>query len=243
MAKTPKHIWAVEDEPSTLDFALAYAKLGWYVLPVWSVDNNGDCRCGRPNNESGHKPGKHPQSTLTPHGHHDATINEETIKEWWSTDPNAGIGVSLAHSGLIALDIDPQNDGQESLSRLEAEHGVLHSECVAKTQGGGEHRIFKADSDMSYPGTLDKGLDLKHHGYICVAPTLGVSGDYKWKVGSSPLSKSNPVKPSQLPDLIKSKARAPATYSLTEVAGAAFRESIEVNLCKNTLYLRNHMHL
>ena len=60
MAKTPKHIWAVEDEPSTLDFALAYAKLGWYVLPVWSVDNNGDCRCGRPNNESGHKPGKHP---------------------------------------------------------------------------------------------------------------------------------------------------------------------------------------
>ena len=219
MAKTPKHIWAVEDEPSTLDFALAYAKLGWYVLPVWSVDNNGDCRCGRPNNESGHKPGKHPQSTLTPHGHHDATISEETIKEWWSTDPNAGIGVSLAHSGLIALDIDPQNDGQESLSRLEAEHGVLHSECVAKTQGGGEHRIFKADSDMSYPGTLDKGLDLKHHGYICVAPTLGVSGDYKWKVGSSPLSKSNPVKPSQLPDLIKSKARAPATYSLTEENG------------------------
>ena len=26
-------------------------------------------------------------------------------------------------------------------------------------------------------------------------------------------------------------------------AGAAFRESIEVNLCKNTLYLRNYMHL
>lgn len=219
MSKPPKHIWAVDNEPSTLDYALAYAKLGWYVLPVWSVDGNGDCRCGRPSNEAGHKPGKHPQSKLVPHGHHDATISEETIKDWWSTDPNAGIGVSLAHSGLIALDIDPQNDGQESLTRLEAEHGVLHSECVAKTQGGGEHRLFTAEEGLSYPGTLDKGLDLKHHGYICVAPTLGVSGDYKWKAGYSPLSKSNPATPSELPDLIKDKARAPANYSLTEENG------------------------
>lgn len=219
MAKTPKHIWAVDNEPTTLDYALAYAKLGWHVLPVWSVDSDGECRCGRPAGDPGHKPGKHPHSKLVPHGHHDATIDEDTIKDWWSTDPNAGIGVSLAHSGLIALDIDPQNDGRESLAKLEAEHGVLHSECVAKTQGGGEHRIFKADTELSYPGTLDKGLDLKHHGYICVAPTLGVSGDYSWKAGASPLSKSNPAQPSELPELIKSKARAPATYSLTEENG------------------------
>ena len=221
MAKPPKHIWAVDTQgPQTVDYALAYAKLGWSVLPVWSVDENGSCRCGRPANDSGHKPGKHPHSELVPHGHHDSTTDEEVIRGWWSTDPNAGIGVSLSHSGLIALDIDPQNDGQESLTRLEAEHGVLHSACVAKTQGGGEHRLFRADPELSYPGTLDKGLDLKHHGYICVAPTLGVSGDYKWKVGSSPLSKSNPAQPSELPELIKSKARAPASYSLTEENGA-----------------------
>ena len=206
MVRTPKHIWAVDSAaPTTLDFALAYAEKGWYVVPVWSVDENGDCRCGRPNNEAGHKPGKHPQANLAPHGHTDSTIDPEVIKQWWSTDPDAGIGVSLAHSGLIALDIDPQNGGQESLARLEAEHGVLHSECVAQTQGGGEHRIFKADNNFSYPGTLDKGLDLKHHGYICVAPTLGVSGEYKWKRGASPLSKSNPAQPSELPELIKNR--------------------------------------
>jgi hypothetical protein len=219
-SKTPKHVWAVDtDGPKTLDYALAYAKLGWYVLPVWSVDDHGQCRCGRPNTEKGHKAGKHPQSELVPHGHQDATIDEQIIKDWWATDPNAGIGISLAESGLLALDIDPQNGGVDSLAQLEAEHGVMHSDCTAVTQGGGEHRIFTADEDMTYPGTLGKGLDLKHHGYICVAPTLGPSGDYKWQQGRSPLSQTRPAKPSPLPQLIASKARPPVNYSLTERGG------------------------
>lgn len=220
MIKPPKHVWAVDTKaPKALDYALSYAALGWSVLPVWSVDEHGQCRCGRPNNEKGHKAGKHPQSNLAPHGHHDSTTDVEQIKEWWATDPDAGIGVSLSDSGLLALDIDPQNGGRESLTALEAEHGVMHSDCTAVTQGGGEHRLFVADSEMSFPGTLGAGLDLKHHGYICVAPTLGPSGDYKWAAGHSPLSTSRPAVPSPLPSLIASKARAPVNYSLTERSG------------------------
>jgi hypothetical protein len=214
-----KHVWAVDKAPTTLDYALAYAKMGWHVLPVWSVDEHGQCRCGRPNNEKGHKPGKHPQADLAPHGHQDATVDEKLIKDWWAVDPDAGIGISLADSGLLALDIDPQNGGDDSLAALEAEHGVLHSDCTAITQGGGEHRLFKADPDMTYPGTLGKGLDLKHHGYICVAPTLGSTGVYRWESGRSPLSISKPAQPSPLPSLIASKARAPVNYSLTERGG------------------------
>ena len=214
-----KHVWAVDKAPTTLDYALAYAKMGWHVLPVWSVDEQGQCRCGRPNNEKGHKPGKHPQADLAPHGHQDATVDDKLIRDWWAVDPDAGIGISLADSGLLALDIDPQNGGDDSLAALEAEHGVLHSDCTAITQGGGEHRLFKADPDMTYPGTLGKGLDLKHHGYICVAPTLGSTGVYRWESGRSPLSASKPAQPSPLPSLIASKARAPVNYSLTERGG------------------------
>ena len=88
--KEPKHIWAVDTQgPSTLDYALAYANMGWAVLPVWSVDGEGNCRCGRPNSEKGHKAGKHPQADLAPHGHQNATLDESVIKEWWSTDPDA----------------------------------------------------------------------------------------------------------------------------------------------------------
>ncbi len=203
-----------------VQFALAYASLGWAVLPVWSVDDHGQCRCGRPNSEKGHKAGKHPQSNLVPHGHNDATTDPEIIKEWFSTDPQAGIGISLADSGLLALDIDPQNGGLESLAALEAEHGVLYSDCTATTQGGGEHRLFLADPDAAFPSTLGAGLDLKHHGYICVAPTLGPSGAYQWEAGRSPISRSNPAEPSPLPTLIAGKARQSVNYSLTEKGGA-----------------------
>lgn len=219
MRKTPSHIWAVEDQPKPVDYALAYARLGWHVLPVWSVDKNGQCRCGRPHNEKGHTPGKHPQTNLVPHGHQDASADEQVIRDWWAVDPEAGIGISLAASGLLALDIDPRNDGRDTLAQIEAEHGVLHSDCIAITQGGGEHRLFCADPEVSYPGTLGKGLDLKHHGYICVAPTLGTSGDYRWSAGRSPISKTTPAKPSALPRFIASKARAPVNYSLVERGG------------------------
>jgi hypothetical protein len=210
----------VSRAPSNLDYALAYQRRGWAVVPVWSVDANGQCRCGRPNGEKGHKPGKHPQTALAPNGHLNATVDEATIREWWSVDPDAGIGISLSDSGLLALDIDPQNGGDVTLAALEAEHGVLHSECTAITQGGGEHRLFTADPALTYPGTLGAGLDLKHHGYICVAPTLGPSGDYKWEAGRSPLSKSSPAQPSPLPALIAARGRAPVSFNLTERGGA-----------------------
>lgn len=209
----------VATAPTTVDYALAYAKLGWAVLPVWSVDEHGQCRCGRPNSDKGHKVGKHPHTQLTPRGHLDATTEEQVIRDWWATDPGAGIGVALAASGLLALDIDPQNGGRESLAALEAEHGVLHSDCTAITQGGGEHRLFTADAGMTYPGTLGAGLDLKHQGYICVAPTLGPSGEYRWEAGRSPLSSSRPAQPSPLPKLIAARSRAPVNYNLTERAG------------------------
>jgi hypothetical protein len=134
-------------------------------------------------------------------------------------DPEAGIGVSLAASGLLALDIDPQNDGRDSLAKIESEHGVLHSDCTAITQGGGEHRLFLAEAGVTYPGTIGKGLDVKHNGYICVAPTLGSSGDYRWAAGRSPLSKSSPAKPSQLPRYIAARSRSHVNYSLVERGG------------------------
>jgi len=219
MTTKKNELTVVGKGPTPLDYALAYAQRGWAVLPVWSVDANGQCRCGRPNSEKGHKAGKHPHSELAPHGHHDATTSEDVIREWWATDPDAGIGVSLYDSGLLALDIDPRNGGREALDAIEAEHGVLHSDCTATTQGGGEHRLFTADPEMTYPATLGEGLDLKHHGYICVAPTLGPTGDYKWEAGRSPLSKSHPAQPSPLPSLIASRARAPVNFSLTERGG------------------------
>lgn len=220
MARTPKYLWEVEKAPSTLDYAMQYIELGWYIVPTWNVNEDGTCRCGRDNNERGHKPGKHPQANLTPRGHLDASNDPRLIQDWLSTDPDCGLGISLAQSGLIALDIDPQNGGVETLEAIEKEHGVLYSDCIAKTQGGGEHRLFKADANTSYPSSLGEGLDLKHQGYICVAPSVGVSGSYQWFDGKSPISKINPSLPSELPKFISDKSRPHTTsYELVERGG------------------------
>lgn len=177
---------------SKLELALAYARLGWHIFPVWSVDDAGNCRCGSPNNAPGHKPGKHPHGVLAPHGHNDATTDEDTIREWWTSDPDAGIGVSLAASGLLAVDIDPRNGGWESLAEFEAEFCKLRTACVAKTQGGGEHRVFSTDPLQSVPGKLKPGVDLKYNGYICVEGTRGPDGEYRWQAESNPLEGAYP---------------------------------------------------
>jgi RecA-family ATPase len=178
---------------SKLNLALTYARTGWHVFPVWSVDDNSNCRCGKSNDTPGHKPGKHPHGELAPHGHNDATTDEEMIRDWWTRDPDAGIGVSLAASGLLAVDIDPRNGGWESLAEVEAEHGKLLSTCIAKTQGGGEHRLFLADNLLSVPAQLAPGIDLKYNGYICVEGTRGPDGEYRWLKGASPLDGAEPA--------------------------------------------------
>jgi hypothetical protein len=213
----------MSDQPLTnLDYALRYAAIGWKVLPLWNVDPEGRCRCGsdHPNEEGKpqpHKFGKHPHGGfggLAPNGFLDASDDPEIIRNWFATDPDAGIGIACAASGLVVLDIDPRNDGDLTLARLEAEHGVIHSDVVAKTQGGGAHRVFKADPGCTYPDKLGKGLDIKHNGYICVQPTIGGQGVYRWEDWANPLCG---IEPSRHPALIKGKAKA--DYKLIERQG------------------------
>ena len=41
MARTPKYLWEVEKAPSTLDYAMQYIELGWYIVPTWNVNEDG----------------------------------------------------------------------------------------------------------------------------------------------------------------------------------------------------------
>lgn len=167
-----------------LEYALAYAKIGWAIFPVWSSDQHGNCRC--PKGAQCATPGKHPHR-LASNGHLDATTDEGAIKHWFAADPYAGIGVACDRSGLVVLDIDPRNGGLETLAQLEKNYGYMASNCVADTQGGGEHRLFfNSDLNVTYPATLGPGLDIKHRGYICVEPTVGPNGHYKWRDGLDP---------------------------------------------------------
>ena len=210
----PQLVTSDSDAGTPLSYALKYAALGWFVLPVWNVDPNGNCRCGRRGHADGHRPGKHPHGVLAPQGLNNATNDPEVIREWFTRDPEAGIGIQMSRSGLVALDVDPRNGGDSTLEQLEAEHGVLYSDCQATTQGGGLHRLFRVAPGTSYSKTLGAGIDLIHSTYICVEPTRGESGVYRWVPGHNPLQGAEPSAP---PALLQPDAAS--KYSLVERGG------------------------
>lgn len=178
---------------SPVDFALSYVRLGWWVLPL--------------------EPGtKKPFGRLVHNGFHDATNDADTARRWWQQHADAGIGVALKKSGLVAVDIDPRNGGIDTIDQLEHEHGPIVSDVMAFTGGGGEHRVFAAALVENLPGKLGPGVDLKADGYIAVEPTLHPSGRrYAWEASSDPL---DGIVPSTLPawirDLGRGKTPSPA---------------------------------
>lgn len=190
----------INPEPQTkLDFALAYARLGWHVFPCHYINpTTNHCSCG----QECKSPAKHPFSQLVPRGQDHATTDEATIRSWWGRQPEANIGIFLAPSGLMAIDIDPRNGGWDTIDALEAQHGPIASDVTQFTGGGGEHRVFCLPTNSgSLPGKLGPGVDVKINGYIMAEPSNHVSGkQYGWEASSSPV---DGVVPSPLPDWLR----------------------------------------
>lgn len=181
-----------------LDYALAYADIGWSVFPCFNIGDDGKCSCG---NESCKSGGKHPISAAAPKGQNSATTDKDIITKWWTEYPEANIAVYLAGSGLMAVDIDPRSGGDWTIEDLESIHGPIESEVLALTGGGGEHRVF-IKPEGALAGTLGKGIDLKANGYIIVEPSNHLSGGvYEWDTGCNPLQGA--IAP-PLPDWVRS---------------------------------------
>ena len=167
-----------------LDKATSYAKRGWPVLPMYWVQD-GLCNCAKGHGCS--SPGKHP---LTSHGVNDASSDPKKLFEWWIQNPTANIGIATGKkSGLLILDIDPRNDGDITLTRLEAQLGDLPETAEVATGGGGRHLYFKYPPFKVKKDSAGKvfgpGVDVLSDGCIAVAPpSIHKSGKtYRWPKG------------------------------------------------------------
>ena len=165
-------------KPRMLDHALQYAHRGWHVFPLHSV-RNGLCSCGKPSCEN---PAKHPR---TEHGLLDATIDVDTIAKWWSTWPDANIGIRTGQiSGVVVLDLDAKNGGLESWNELQDIHGRVET-LTCRTGGGGLHLYFEAPADelKSTGSQIAPGIDTRAEGgYVVAPPSLHISGRrYQWE--------------------------------------------------------------
>ncbi len=130
-------------------------------------------------------------------GFHDATTDIDQIREWWTTDPNANIGVRTVELAVLDLDLYRPQSG-ESWDRL---LNLIHPESllntwVSHTGRGGRHYWYKlADSEerhlkSGYASHLPINgeivhmphIDLKCSGgsYVVAPPSVVPQGAYLW---------------------------------------------------------------
>ena len=121
--------------------ALSYAEKGWKVFPVTPCF-------------------KTPLAALAPNGHKDATSDKITIDQWWTERPNANIGLYLAASGLVCVDVDSYKEGC-AFDNLRRTHEFPQT-LMQKSARGGTHFIFATPKSAEFPGRLGFGVDVKY---------------------------------------------------------------------------------
>lgn len=164
--------------------AVTYARWGWRVFPLHTPRGSG-CSCG---SATCGNAGKHPR---TRHGFKEATTDEDIIHQWWSEWPDANVGIATGpESGLLVLDIDPRNGGDDSFDELIHRIGALPETPEVLTGGGGRHLFFRwpAGVESLRAKPIGQGIDVKGAGgYVVAAPSLHASGRvYGWEASSRP---------------------------------------------------------
>ena len=153
---------------SALKAALWYASQGWRVFPT-----SPRSKVPRPGSR----------------GLLDATTDVETIRRWWTEAPDANVAINAGQSGLVVIDIDPKNGGDETWHDLRKQHGDVQT-LTAHTPSGGMHLFFQAPSGhviASGANVLGAGVDVRAAGgYALAVPSETDVGKYIWDVEAGP---------------------------------------------------------
>jgi hypothetical protein len=146
--------------------ALSYARIGLRVLPV----------------------ARETKRPLTPHGAHDASCDEATIRAWWKRWPQANVGIAL--DGLVVVDVDPRNGAPADRDEIAAMLGPWPETAEGITGGGGRHLYFRARDGLQPPGAVAQGVDIKSGpgAYVVAPPSVHANGRrYTWDGLADPL--------------------------------------------------------
>lgn len=146
--------------PDMLAHASHYARRGWPVHPLVAG-------------------GKAP---ATANGFKDATTNLDQVRQWWESNPNYNIGIAVP-PGVVVIDVDPRNGGNETARALVREWGPLPHTRAAKTRAGGYHYYLQTYlSPDQVQGSLGAGVDVKiaGKGYVVAPPSVVEPGQYEW---------------------------------------------------------------
>jgi hypothetical protein len=143
---------------SMLDAALAYARLGYCVMPC--VPNQ--------------------KQPLCEHGLCDASRDPDRIRAWWKQWPQANI--AIVANGLCIIDIDPGANGWPGPERAATIKALRPP--VVRTPRAGVHLYFKRPEGVPWrcsAGKLAAHVDVRTTGGYAIAPPSIVNGrPYRW---------------------------------------------------------------
>jgi hypothetical protein len=110
-------------------------------------------------------------------GHHSASSDPEVVGNWWKDRPNLNIGLPLKINGLVAVDVDSQK--REYKSRVPIDRETWWQ----ATPSGGRHQIYnhgghEFSGRLTLDGEVQEAVDIKHNGYILIAPSTVGSKHY-----------------------------------------------------------------
>lgn len=202
-----------------LDAAVALASRGLRVMPIhvpeFGTDGIVRCSCREPEcwiradgsggGEKYKNVGKHPR--IMQWGTK-ATTDNGRIHEWWGQQfRGSNIGVVCgtlpdATEGLVVLDVDLRNNGDDTIKDLERELGALPPTIQALSGSGGPHYYFRTTTALG-SSKLPPGVDVQAgqrgvYNQVVAPPSLHWSGRrYTWEVSSDP---GDGIAIEQLPD-------------------------------------------
>jgi hypothetical protein len=167
------------DRPNK-EYAIGYAIMGFYIIPLHYVTDKKKCSCG---NGKCSSPGKHPIGSLVPKGLTNASKDSKIILEWFDKFPLANVAIVTGKiSRITVLDFDVKGGGVDLFNDLRENHGEIDRCYIARTGGDGYHCVFKYSGVYRTMASAKPGVDIRNDGgYIVVEPSNHISGgEYRW---------------------------------------------------------------
>jgi hypothetical protein len=122
----------------------------------------------------------------TADGYKSASRDPALIRKWWGNNPAFNVAVATgAISNVFVLDVDGE-EGEETLARLEKDHGPLPATVEALTAAG-RHFYFRLPTNVcvgNSVGRIGPHVDTRGDGgYVVAPPSVHPCGrPYAWSV-------------------------------------------------------------
>ena len=190
-----------------LAFALDYVARGWPVFPLAAAGKLPAIANPHPYG-SPERAACRGECGLDGHGLHDASLDPDRIRRWWTEHPRANIGLRTGVA-FDVLDVEGE-EGDRALGALAREAGgTLETMGPMVETAHGSHLFFLPTGAGNRAGIVPQVDWRGAGGYVVAPPSVHPSGHvYRWLPGLGPDTPLEPA-PAWLLDLVRPPRPAP----------------------------------